>query len=303
MVVPPTVNLNTPYAAAPRLAGWLRQLGHTVVPGRHQPSCSRACSVATAWSECSLIVDPSQVTIDELSIYRNRDQYLRIIEDAVAVVQLRDLTATTQIVYSDSSLPRCAWPGRRPHPDGSTDFKRYRGPRHAVELMDLFKSTPAPPGSPRRTHARAASSLELRSHRGRAWMSTELANIPPRSPRSCCPPTSIWFASPARSPATSSVRRSSRGWRLIALARRRALGGGRRLQPRARSCDGWIRRLRRALVDGELPLQQIQCGLKDATTTANTFTREDDTFSGAFQRAIPLAISPRAYAGFAEPLR
>src|SRR5579863_7455330 len=101
MIIPPTVNLNTPYAAAPRLAGWLRHLGHTVYPVDISLELFLRVFSRKGLERMFAGIDPSQLTFDELSIYSNRDQYLKIIDDAVAVLQLRDLTATTQIVFTN----------------------------------------------------------------------------------------------------------------------------------------------------------------------------------------------------------
>ncbi len=134
MVVPPTVNLNTPYAAAPRLAGWLRHLGHTVVPIDISLELFLRVFSRKGLERMFAEVDPTALTLDDLLLYRNRDQYIRIIDDAVAVLQLRDLTATTRIVNGGLLPlgPRLQQTLAAPGTWGSTDFARYR-----VSLMLL----------------------------------------------------------------------------------------------------------------------------------------------------------------------
>ena len=97
MVIPPAVNLNTPYAAAPRLAGWLRHLGHTVVPLDVSLEMFLRVFSRAGLERLFAAVSPGQVTNDYRIVYQNRDRYIQIIDDAVAVLQQRDMAAVYRI--------------------------------------------------------------------------------------------------------------------------------------------------------------------------------------------------------------
>ena len=146
MVVPPSVNLNTPYAAAPRLAGWLRHLGHTVVPIDVSLELFLRVFSRDGLDRMFAAVDPAALTLDQAVVYRNRDQYLKIIDDAIAVVQLRDLAATTRIVQGGMIPlgPRGQRSVAAPGTWGTTDFARYRVSLMLLELMEFFKATVNP---------------------------------------------------------------------------------------------------------------------------------------------------------------
>src|SRR5690606_28369079 len=104
MVIPPAVNLNTPYAAAPRLAGWLRHLGHTVIPIDFSLElCLRVFS-RKGLERMFNAISPSQVHVDYRVVYDNRDRYIQIVDDAMAVVQCRDMAAVYRITCG-SYLP------------------------------------------------------------------------------------------------------------------------------------------------------------------------------------------------------
>jgi radical SAM superfamily enzyme YgiQ (UPF0313 family) len=143
LVVPPTVNLNTPYAAVPRLAGWLRHLGHEVVPVDLSLELFLRVFSRDGLARMFADVDPSALGGDTLLVYRNRDQYLHIIDDAVAVLQLRDLSATARIVRGGMIPlgPRTANLRASPGAWGETDFARYRVSVMLLELMDFFRVT------------------------------------------------------------------------------------------------------------------------------------------------------------------
>ncbi len=143
LVVPPTVNLNTPYAAVPRLAGWLRHLGHHVVPVDLSLELFLKLFSRNGLTRMFAAIDPSTLNADNALIYSNRERYIRIIDDAVAVLQLRDMSATTQIVRGGLLPlgPRGISAGARPGVWGNTDFARFRVSVMLLELMDFFKST------------------------------------------------------------------------------------------------------------------------------------------------------------------
>ena len=138
LVVPPTVNLNTPYAAVPRLAGWLRHLGHHVVPVDLSLELFLKLFSRDGLTRMFAAIDPSTLNADNALIYSNRERYIRIIDDAVAVLQLRDMSATTQIVRGGFLPlgPKSVASGARPGVsaafscggDASDDCPRSRSP-------------------------------------------------------------------------------------------------------------------------------------------------------------------------------
>lgn len=143
LVVPPTVNLNTPYAAVPRLAGWLRHLGHEVVPIDISLELFLKVFSRSGLERMFAAIDPSMLTSDDAVVFGNRDRYIRIIDDAIRVLQLRDMSGITSIV--NGALipvgPRGLVTAARPGTWGSTDFARFRVSVMLLELMELFKTT------------------------------------------------------------------------------------------------------------------------------------------------------------------
>ncbi len=145
-VVPPTVNLNTPYAAAPRLVGWLRHLGHEAVPIDLSLELFLRVFSRRGLERMFAEVDASRLNASQGRVWAARDQYIRIIDDAVAVTQLRDLSATTRIAQG-SLIPRGPRTGAdvaSPGMWGVTDFARYRVSLMFLDLIEFFQSTVSP---------------------------------------------------------------------------------------------------------------------------------------------------------------
>jgi radical SAM superfamily enzyme YgiQ (UPF0313 family) len=97
MVIPPAVDLNTPYAAAPRLAGWLRHLGHSVVSIDASLEIFLRVFSPAGLERMFAAIDPGDLTNDYRGVYQNRERYVQIIDDAVAVLQHRDMAAIYRI--------------------------------------------------------------------------------------------------------------------------------------------------------------------------------------------------------------
>ena len=304
IVVPPTVNLNTPYAAAPRLAGWLRHLGHTVVPVDLSLELFLRVFSRRGLERMFAEVDANALNAEQALVYQARDQYLKIIEDAVAVLQLRDLSSTTRIAQGGMLPlgPRSKSDRAAPGTWGTTDFARYRVSLMFLELMEFFKAT-------------------VSNHFGLTDYAASLAASP-----SSFDPIARELARPANAylamldevtaelmpedvdvvaitcPFPGNLIGSFLVGKWLAKHRpnaKRALGGGfpstelRSLsEPRVFDFMDYV-----VLDDGELPLRQI-C---DGRELHNTFTREAGkvVWSGATVQPIPFGdLPPPTYIGF-----
>ena len=310
MVVPPTVNLNTPYAAAPRLAGWLRHLGHDVVPIDLSLELFLRVFSRSGLERMFAEIDPQQLAQDESLIYRNRDQYLQIVEDAVAVLQLRDLAATTRIVQGKLLPigPRSRSVREAPGTWGNTDFARYLVSLMFLDLMDFFKAT-------------------VSSHFGLTEYAASLATAPvsfdpladelARAPSAYVAmlgevaaelvPTDLDLVC-ITCPFPGNLMGALLVGKWLAANRpgvKRALGGGypstelRELaEPRLFEYVDYV-----VLDDGELPLQQICARLEGSDEPLHdTFTREEGrvSFHRSAKRPVPFGeLPPPSYAGFA----
>ena len=309
MVVPPTVNLNTPYAAAPRLAGWLRHLGHTVIPVDISLELFLRVFSREGLEEMFAEVDAEKLVGDQAIIYQNRDQYVKIIEDAVAVVQLRDLSATTRIVQGGMIPPgpRAGKDSALPGMWGTTDFARYRVSLMLMELMEFFQATvsnhfgltdyaaslAASPSSfdPIEAELERAPNAYLR------MLDEVTAALIPAEVDLVC----ITCPFPGNLVGALLVGKWLAKHRPTA---KRALGGGfpstelRSLaEPRVFDYVDYV-----VIDDGELPLQQIIARMEGRDGPLhNTFTREDRrvVFAGVTMPSIPFGdLPPPTYVGF-----
>jgi len=151
MVIPPISDLNTPYASAPRLTGWLRKLGHQV--DQIDLSLEHFLRVFSrnGLERLFAAINPRHVSLDLEDVYLHRERYIRIIDDVVAFAQGRDLGLAHRIARGDF-LPE--GPRFRSEPVGT-----YRGAfgewgkgdlaRHMVafmftDLVSLFNVTISP---------------------------------------------------------------------------------------------------------------------------------------------------------------
>ena len=310
MVVPPTVNLNTPYAAAPRLAGWLRQLGHTVVPVDLSLELFLRVFSREGLERMFADVDADELTLDQITIYRNRDRYVGIIDDVVAVLQLRDLTATTRIVHGGMLPmgPRLQQTNAAPGTWGTTDYARYLVSLMMLELMDFFKATlgdhfglteyaASLAQSPSSFDA-IATELEKPADAYKTMLAELCEEMFPADLDLVC----------ITCPFPGNVVGSLLIGKWLAAHRpgvKRAFGGGypstelRQLaEPRMFDYMDYV-----VLDDGEVPLQQICARLEGRDAPLhNTYAREAGkvTFSGATQPPIPFGDLPApSYTGFA----
>lgn len=148
MVIPPAVDLNTPYAAAPRLAGWLRHLGHTVVSVDASLEMFLRVFSPAGLERMFAAVDPGDLTNDYRCVYQNRDRYLKVVADAIAVLQHRDMSAIYRIT-SGRFLPEGPHFRRRDVLEsrrGAGKWSHTDLARHFVSLMfadltEMFRST------------------------------------------------------------------------------------------------------------------------------------------------------------------
>ncbi|MCE9573765.1 MAG: radical SAM protein [Deltaproteobacteria bacterium] len=101
MIVPPVSDLNTMYAAAPRLTGWLRAQGHTVTPIDLSLEVFLAMFSRAGLTRLFAAIDPRAVTGEYEDVYQNRDRYVRIIDDVVAFMQGKDPALAHRIVRGD----------------------------------------------------------------------------------------------------------------------------------------------------------------------------------------------------------
>jgi len=151
MVIPPAVDLNTPYAAAPRLAGWMRQLGHEVIPIDMSLEIGLRVFSPKGLARMFDAIKPGDVANEYRVVYENRDRYIQLIDDAVAILQQRDMAAVYRITLG-SYLPE------GPHfrrPDVVNSRKKLGAwshgdlARHLVSVMfadltELFRATITP---------------------------------------------------------------------------------------------------------------------------------------------------------------
>ncbi len=98
LVIPPTLDLNTPYAAGPRLAGYLRSLGHRVHPLDLSLELFLHIYNRKGLARLFDAVDPRRINTDCEDVYFNRDRYLEIIDDVIAFAQNRDVSMMSRIV-------------------------------------------------------------------------------------------------------------------------------------------------------------------------------------------------------------
>ena len=146
MVVPPVSDLNTMYAAAPRLTGWLRGLGHHV----DQIDLSLELFL-TMFSRAGLerlfaAIDPRAVSGEYEDVYLNRDRYIRIIDDVIVFMQGRDPAMAHRIVRGDfvpeGPYLREESPQTRRERYGSwgkVDLARHLATQMLLDLTHLFQ--------------------------------------------------------------------------------------------------------------------------------------------------------------------
>ncbi len=151
IVVPPISDLNTPYASVPRLAGWLRKLGHTVTPVDLSLELILRVFSKTGLERMFAAVKPERVAFDLEDVYIHRHRYIRIIDDVIAFAQGRDLGLAQQIARG-GYLPE--GPRFRQEPSslyhgafgewGKGDLARHLIAFMFQDLVSLFSQTISP---------------------------------------------------------------------------------------------------------------------------------------------------------------
>ena len=151
MVSPPTCDLNTPYAAAPRLAGWLRSLGHEVELLDLSLDLFLRVFSRPGLERLFGAIQPEAVTLDLEDTYQNRDRYLRIIDAVVAFAQGRDMTVSSRIIRGDylPEGPRFRMDNAERRRNAFGEFGGNDLARHLIsymfgDLVDLFARTISP---------------------------------------------------------------------------------------------------------------------------------------------------------------
>ncbi len=152
IVVPPMSNLNTPYSAVPRLAGWLRKLGHTVTPVDLSLELFLRVFSRHGLKRLFDAVDPSKIFGQHEDVYVNRARYVSIIDELVAFLQGRDLAFAPRILRGDliPEGPRfCRLDTPRARREmfggwGMSDHARHLATLAVGDLVDLFQLTISP---------------------------------------------------------------------------------------------------------------------------------------------------------------
>jgi hypothetical protein len=151
LVVPPLSNLNTPYSAIPRLAGWLRKLGHRVDPVDLSLEVFLRMMSRDGLERLFAAVNPRALSGENEDVWHNRDRYLRVADDAVALLQGRDPSLAHRIIRGDF-LPegphfRHETPAQRRArfgAHGKVDHARHLTTLMVQDLFGLFGQTISP---------------------------------------------------------------------------------------------------------------------------------------------------------------
>ncbi len=315
MVIPPAVDLNTPYAAAPRLAGWLQHLGHEVVSLDLSLEIFLRVFSLAGLQRMFDAINPSTVKNEYRSVYDNRDRYIAIIDDAIAVLQQRDMAAVYRITVGNYlpegphfRRPDVVLSRQRAGLWSHGDLARHLVSVMCADLTELFKETISMHFGMHRyayklgwtsgSYTPIAEELE-RPPNVYEQMLFELAEE--RFPRdidlACftCPFPGNLMGSLLLGKWMATERPNTK----------RALGGGfpstelRQLEePRVFDVVDYV-----VIDDGEIPLRQICARLQGETDAplANTFVREGDrvVFHKGEYEPIPFKDYPTpSYEGF-----
>ncbi len=151
MVAPPISDLNTIYSAAPRLTGWLRQLGHKVTQIDLSLELFLRIYSRRGLERMFAAVQPDRITLDLEDTFHQRDRYIRIIDEVIAFTQGRDLSPVHRIVRGDY-LPEGPRFRREGHSHrraafgqwGRADLARHMVALMLTDLADLFRATVTP---------------------------------------------------------------------------------------------------------------------------------------------------------------
>lgn len=288
LVTPPISNLNTPYAAVPRLAAWLSAAGHQVTQIDLSLELALRLYSRDGLARAFAAVDPASVKGESEDVWLQRERYIGVIDEAIALLQGRDFSIAHRIVRGDhlpeSSYFRLETPAARLKKFGKwgkNDLARHMATLMLLDLVDFFRSTLTPHvglleygtslASPQPSFSPLAAELE-RPPNVIVEMMLEAADatFAPDLDLVCftCPFPGMMFGALSTGAWLSTHRPHAR----------RALGGGfpstelRNLtDPRVFDYVDYL-----VLDDGELPLQQI-CRRLEGTVDAplhKTFVRD-----------------------------
>ncbi len=151
IVVPPMSNLNTPYSSVPRLAGWLRQLGHTVTAVDLSLELFLRVFSRPGLVRLFAAVDASKVVAQHEDVYLNRERYIAVIDDLVAFLQGHDPAFAQRILRGDFVPEGPQFQLRTPRMRrqlfgtwGQVDHARYLASLALADLVDLFQLSVSP---------------------------------------------------------------------------------------------------------------------------------------------------------------
>ncbi len=151
LINPPISNLNTPYAAIPRLTGWLRSLGHQVQQLDLSIELFLRIFSRSGLERAFDAVDPGGIVGDFEDVYFFRDRYIRIIDDVIAFLQGRDPSMAHRIVRGDLLPEGPVFRSEPLHvrqsaygPFGKIDLARHLATLMLQELAELFRETISP---------------------------------------------------------------------------------------------------------------------------------------------------------------
>lgn len=147
-VIPPTVDVNTPYASGPRLGAWLRHLGHSVEQIDLSLEHFLRVFSGAGLERMFAAVNPSLISAGSEDVYINRDRYIEIIDQVIRFCQGRDLAPLERIV-GGAFIPE----GPRFRAEGvkarraafgtfaKTDYAHHKVGIMLTELVNLFQET------------------------------------------------------------------------------------------------------------------------------------------------------------------
>lgn len=147
VIVPPVSDLNTLYAAAPRLTAWLRAHGHRATQLDLSLETFLAMFSRPGLERLFAAIDPRAITGDDEDTYLQRDRYVRVIDDVVGFLQGRDPALAHHIVRGDylpegpyfrDESPRAR--RERFGTWGKLDHARHLATQMLLDLAQLFQT-------------------------------------------------------------------------------------------------------------------------------------------------------------------
>lgn len=296
VVTPPIQNLNTPYAAAPRLAAWLRSLGHNVTQVDLSLELGLRMFSRAGLERLFAKVDPTTIVGDYELVYLERARYIQIIDQVIGFLQGRDPSLAHRIARGNF-LPEGPRMRDQSHAEkrspygeyGQLDLSRYLATLLLQDLTELFRITISPhlqfSSYGENLAASRSSFTPVYEELQRQPNELELMMLEAADATIAERVDLVCMTCPFPGQLLGSLRLGA--WLAEHRpAAKRALGGGypstelRRVSdPRLFDFIDYL-----SIDDGELPLQQI-CGRFETPEAVlhNTFVREDGkvVFHGA----------------------